>query len=196
VLGALAILALVAIRSRREPVLDAFLAGLAVSLLVNDTPADVLGTGAAIAIVLARDWCRTDFVWSGPMRRAATLLATIALLVGAAGCGGGEETGATPETVEGTLPAATTAEEPASTLEGDASNGESVFASAGCGGCHTLEAAGSSGTVGPNLDEAKPDVNLAHDRVTNGFGAMPSFKGQLSEQEIADVAQFVAESTQ
>ena len=98
--------------------------------------------------------------------------------------------------VEGTLPAATTAEAPASTLEGDASNGKSVFASAGCGGCHTLEAAGSSGTVGPNLDEAKPDFNLAHDRVTNGFGAMPSFKGQLSEQEIADVAQFVAESTQ
>ena len=35
--------------------------------------------------------------------------------------------------------------------------GEAVFASAGCGGCHTLEAAGSSGNVGPNLDEAKPD---------------------------------------
>ena len=59
VLGSLAILALVAIRSRREPLLDAFLAALAVSLLVNDTPADVLGAGAAIAIVLARDRGRT-----------------------------------------------------------------------------------------------------------------------------------------
>jgi mono/diheme cytochrome c family protein len=71
-----------------------------------------------------------------------------------------------------------------------------VFASAGCGGCHTLEAAGSSGNVGPNLDDAKPDLELAHNRVTNGAGAMPAFKGQLSDQEIADVAAYVVESTQ
>ena len=60
---------------------------------------------------------------------------------------------------------------------GDAAAGEAVFASAGCGGCHTLEAAGSSGNVGPNLDEAKPDVALVVDRVTNGMGVMPSFEG-------------------
>ena len=70
-----------------------------------------------------------------------------------------------------------------------------MFASAGCGGCHTLEAAGSSGNVGPNLDDAKPDAALVTDRVTNGKGVMPSFKGQLSEQEIADVAAFVVQST-
>ena len=87
-------------------------------------------------------------------------------------------------------------EAPTSTLEGDAANGEKVFASAGCGGCHTLEAAGSRGNVGPNLDDAKPDSALVVDRVTNGAGAMPSFEGQLSEQEIADVAQYVVESTQ
>ena len=52
VLGSLAILVAVALRARRSPVLDAFLAGLAVSLLANDTPGDVLGMGAAIAIVL------------------------------------------------------------------------------------------------------------------------------------------------
>jgi len=134
------------------------------------------------------------------MRRAVTLLALLALIVlpvGLAGCGGGEVASPTPETVEGTLPAATTAEEePTSTLEGDASNGEKIFASAGCGGCHTLEAAGSTGNVGPNLDDAKPDLALAVNRVTNGSGAMPSFKGQLSDQEIADVAQYVVESTQ
>ena len=73
-------------------------------------------------------------------------------------------------------------------------DGESIFASAGCGGCHTLAAAGSSGTVGPNLDEAKPSKELAVDRVTNGRGGMPSFKGQLSDEQIEAVATFVAEN--
>ena len=113
------------------------------------------------------------------MRRAAVLLALLAFSVGLAGCGGGEEVSPTPETIVGTLPEATTAEEePTSTLEGDASNGEKVFASAGCGGCHTLEAAGSSGNVGPNLDDAQPDSALVVDRVTNGQGAMPVVRGQ------------------
>jgi mono/diheme cytochrome c family protein len=73
-------------------------------------------------------------------------------------------------------------------------DGESIFASAGCGGCHTLAAAGSNGTVGPNLDEAKPTKELAVDRVTNGRGAMPSFKGQLSDEQIQAVATYVAEN--
>ena len=79
---------------------------------------------------------------------------------------------------------------------GDAAAGEAVFASAGCGGCHTLAAAGSSGNVGPNLDEAKPDLALVIDRVTNGKSPMPSFKGQLSEKQIQDVAAYVVASTQ
>ena len=78
---------------------------------------------------------------------------------------------------------------------GDAAAGEAVFAAAGCGGCHTLEAAGSSGNVGPNLDDSKPDEALVSDRVHNGQGAMPAFKGQLSEQEIADVVAYVEQST-
>jgi mono/diheme cytochrome c family protein len=74
---------------------------------------------------------------------------------------------------------------------GGDTDGESIFASAGCGGCHTLAAAGSDGTVGPNLDDAKPSLELAIDRVTNGQGGMPSFKGQLSEAQIRAVAEFV-----
>ena len=70
-----------------------------------------------------------------------------------------------------------------------------MFASAGCGGCHTLEAAGSSGNVGPNLDDAEPDAALIVDRVTNGRGAMPAFGDQLSEKQIADVVAYVVEST-
>ncbi|HWL34127.1 MAG TPA: c-type cytochrome [Gaiellaceae bacterium] len=195
VLGSLAILIAVALRSRRGPVFDAYLVALAVSLVVNDTPGDVLGVGAAIAIALVRYTPEHGWLSSESMRRAAVLFALVAVSAGLAGCGGGEEVSPTPETIEGTLPEAETSEEPASTVDGDASNGAQIFASAGCGGCHTLEAAGSSGSVGPNLDESQPDLALTVDRVTNGQGAMPGFADSLSEQEIADVATYVVEST-
>jgi cbb3-type cytochrome c oxidase subunit III len=77
---------------------------------------------------------------------------------------------------------------------GGGTDGKAIFASAGCSGCHTLAVAGASGNVGPNLDEAKPSKELAIDRVTNGQGGMPSFKGQLSEAQIEAVATFVAEN--
>jgi cytochrome c553 len=80
--------------------------------------------------------------------------------------------------------------------QGDPAAGEEVFASAGCGSCHTLDAAGASGAVGPNLDQSKPDAALVVDRVTNGSGAMPPFKDQLDEQQIKDVAAYVVASTQ
>jgi cbb3-type cytochrome c oxidase subunit III len=75
---------------------------------------------------------------------------------------------------------------------GGETNGKAIFASAGCTGCHTLADAGSTGTVGPNLDEAKPSKDLVVDRVTNGRGGMPSFKGQLSEEQIQAVAEYVS----
>jgi mono/diheme cytochrome c family protein len=98
----------------------------------------------------------------------------------------------------GEEPSASTEQETTEPSEsaGDAAAGEAVFASAACGGCHTLEAAGSSGNVGPNLDEAKPAYDLVIDRVTNGKSPMPSFKGQLSEKQIQDVAAYVVASTQ
>jgi cbb3-type cytochrome c oxidase subunit III len=77
---------------------------------------------------------------------------------------------------------------------GGDTDGKAIFASAGCSGCHTLAAAGSNGNVGPNLDQAKPSKALAIDRVTNGRGGMPSFKGQLSDAQIEAVATFVAEN--
>lgn len=131
------------------------------------------------------------------MRRTVPFIAclALALAIGLAGCGGGEEVSPLPETVEGTVPQATTSEEPTSTLEGDAAAGEAVWASAGCGGCHELEAANASGTIGPNLDDSQPDAALVLDRVTNGRGAMPAFKDDLSEQQIADVAAYVVSNT-
>ena len=77
---------------------------------------------------------------------------------------------------------------------GESTDGKTIFATAGCTGCHTLAAAGSNGTVGPNLDEAKPSKDLVVDRVTNGRGGMPSFKGQLSEAQIEAVAEFVSQN--
>jgi mono/diheme cytochrome c family protein len=76
----------------------------------------------------------------------------------------------------------------------DATAGAKVFASSGCGSCHTLAAAKSSGQVGPNLDAAKPGYDTVVVMVTNGGGGMPSFGGQLSKQQIRDVAAFVARS--
>jgi cbb3-type cytochrome c oxidase subunit III len=76
----------------------------------------------------------------------------------------------------------------------EATDGETIFSQAGCGSCHALAAAGASGTIGPNLDESKPDVSLVVDRVTNGMGGMPSFKGRLSDEQIQAVADYVSKS--
>ena len=133
------------------------------------------------------------------MRRThvAALLLALALALLASGCWlDGDETTATADTVVGTLPEPESGGDlPAMDLTGDAAAGEEVFTSAGCGSCHTMEAAGSSGNVGPNLDEAKPDTELVIDRVTNGQGVMPPFAEQLEPQQIADVAAYVTEST-
>jgi cytochrome c6 len=75
---------------------------------------------------------------------------------------------------------------------GDAAAGKEVFGSAGCATCHVLADAGASGQVGPNLDESKPPAELVVDRVTHGKGAMPAFEGQLSDEQIADVAAYVS----
>jgi cytochrome c6 len=78
--------------------------------------------------------------------------------------------------------------------EGDPAAGKEIF-TANCGSCHTLSDAGTTGTVGPNLDESQPSVELAVDRVTNGQGVMPPFADTLSEQQIQDVAAYVSTAT-
>jgi cytochrome c6 len=74
---------------------------------------------------------------------------------------------------------------------GQPTDGNEIF-TANCGSCHTLADAGTSGTVGPNLDQAMPSKELAVDRVTNGMGTMPSFKDSLSPQQIQAVAEYVS----
>lgn len=153
------------------------------------------------------------------MRRGgafALVLLAFGLAGVAAGCGGSEEATPTPETVaEGTVAetetdgetqtdggeteteteGGETETEGETEGEGDPEAGKQVFASAGCGSCHVLADANASGTIGPNLDESQPSHELVVDRVTNGMGAMPSFEGQLSEDEIQNVAAYVVQAT-
>ena len=153
------------------------------------------------------------------MRRTAFFLVLFVAAIGGvalAGCGQEQDQTATPETVVGetttettetetkteTTETTTTDEtettetdetETSPAVEGDPAAGKQVFLGASaCGGCHTLADAGTSGAVGPNLDESQPDYELALDRVTNGQGGMPSFSSTLNEQQIADVSAYVS----
>jgi cytochrome c2 len=192
---------------------EALLVAIGVSLVVNDTPHHVAAAGAISYAVL---WVfeRLD---SAPMRRLPLMAVFAVLAVGLAGCGYEGETTASPESVEGTAPqptvptttettetettdttetettetTETTATETTPAVEGDPVAGKVVF-TANCGGCHVLSDAGTSGSVGPNLDDAQPDEALVVDRVTNGAGVMPPFAGVLTEQQIADVAAYVS----
>jgi len=72
-------------------------------------------------------------------------------------------------------------------------NGAAIFTGIGCAGCHTLKAAGSTGTTGPNLDQLASALTLAivSHQVTVGGGVMPSFKGTLTPAQIQAVAKYV-----
>jgi mono/diheme cytochrome c family protein len=127
------------------------------------------------------------------VRRALLIVLSCGVL---AGCGAEGVVSPTPNTVIGTVPKGPTFPiVPAFKLKGDPTAGAKVFGSGGCGSCHTLAAAKSTGTVGPNLDQLKPDYRAVTAQVTNGGAAMPSFKKTLSTQQIADVSAYVVKST-
>ena len=64
-----------------------------------------------------------------------------------------------------------------------------------CGVCHTLQAAGSTGDIGPNLDQLKAQMAQIIVVVTNGIGVMPPWEGILTYEEIEAVAYYVFNST-
>ena len=76
--------------------------------------------------------------------------------------------------------------------QNSAPSGAQVFASAGCSGCHTLSAAGATGSIGPNLDQLRPSAATVAATVRSGAGSMPSFAGKLSDAQITAVAGYVS----
>ena len=140
------------------------------------------------------------------MRRAVLTLAVLAgFAVLVAGCGGATTTTPTPKTVIGTVPKPTA-------VKGNAAAGKSVFASQGCGSCHTFAPAGSNGKVGPNLDNLAADAQKANQGsledytktsiqdpnayIVPGFpkGVMPTFSS-LSDQQLADLVAFLTQKS-
>ena len=184
-------IALVGLRFRRGPTVDAIVVGLVVSFLVNDTPVDVAFLGALGCWALIR-WESVD---SRAMRRApAVLFASCAALLALAGCGSKGTTKAAPVTVVGTL--------------AQAAPGKGIFNANGCNGCHTYAPASATGKIGPDLDKLasyakganQPLPKFTHESVVDpnayvekGYpkGVMPSFK-QLPESDVNALVDFLA----
>ena len=138
------------------------------------------------------------------------LLVVLALAgtVMVAGCGGGGSSSAESTAEEAAPPAEEKEEAPAEKTEEGAAesekevrSGESSLSAEGktvfttnCASCHTLKAAGATGTVGPNLDELEPDLATVEHQVVNGGGPMPAFgkEGLLNPKEIKAVATYVS----
>ena len=74
--------------------------------------------------------------------------------------------------------------------------GKNIFLEKGnCATCHALADAGSTGDIGPNLNQIKPDIGRVIMSVTNGIGVMPAYEGLLSSKEIEAVAKYVSEKS-
>lgn len=129
------------------------------------------------------------------------ILAGLAIL--ASGCGSATVVSPTAETVEGALPTQPT--ETVNTSQGDAAAGKEVFMSSGCGGCHTYGPAGTSATIGPDLDTALQGKDAQfvlesivdpNAEITEGFQAniMPATFGEsLSDKQLADLVAFLTQ---
>jgi cytochrome c551 len=131
------------------------------------------------------------------MCRAFVLLLS-GLALALAGCGGGDESARTTTGRGTTVASGTTGGGGGSDGKGDPKAGEIIFVNEGCGGCHSLKDAGvignidDAGSIGPDLDTVKPSHEQVVEVVTNGKGAMPAFKGDISPKDIQDVAAYVS----
>jgi mono/diheme cytochrome c family protein len=105
-----------------------------------------------------------------------------------------QQTTSEATTSEGTTSEATTTQETSgeTNAAGGEPEGKAIFDSAGCAACHTFAPAGSTGTVGPNLDDVNLTQAQVEQQVQNGGGGMPAFKDRLSQAEISEVSRFVA----
>jgi mono/diheme cytochrome c family protein len=109
----------------------------------------------------------------------AVALAALLLVTACGGGGGGSSSGSSGSSGSSSGSASASAQ------------GKTIFTS-NCGGCHTLKDAGTTGSVGPDLDQLQPQKAVVVRQVDNGGGPMPSFKGKLSTTQIDDVASYVS----
>ena len=150
--------------------------------------AAVFGLGVGVAA------CGGSDTPSGTIQGTITVGTDKVVTVGTEGGAGGTVAVDTTATTTGGTATGSTGSTGATTggsATGDAAAGKAVF-TANCGACHTLADAGTSGAVGPNLDQLKPDAAIVQKQVENGGAAMPAFKGTLSDADIANVSAYVA----
>ena len=124
------------------------------------------------------------------VRWTALVLLSLVVGLGAVACGDDEESSGDTTTTEET---ATTETDTTETTETTTAEGREIFL-ANCGSCHTFSDAGTTGTIGPNLDGIGLSTNQVQNQVRNGGGGMPAFGEQLSAEEIEQVAAYVAGS--
>src|SRR6185312_8439871 len=125
--------------------------------------------------------------------RLCTALVALTLLLAA--CGGSSNSSSSSSSASSSSAPASSSSSSSSSSGGAetaSAQGKQVFDTAGCKNCHTLKDAGSTGTVGPNLDDLKPDEAAVQKQVENGGGPMPAFKGKLSDAQITAVSQYVS----
>jgi mono/diheme cytochrome c family protein len=142
---------------------------------------------------------------SPTVRRLAVLLGVATLLV--AGCGGARVVAPTAEEVVGTLPK-TAGPKTISLPKGNPAMGKTLFAKLNCGTCHTYKPAGTSGTIGPDLDKLASYAAKANRGsltqftaesivdpsayVESGFqDVMPKTFAKLPKTQIADLVAFL-----
>ena len=97
----------------------------------------------------------------------------------------------TTEETTTTTEETTTGEDETTTDEEETTAARALFV-ANCGSCHTLADAGTEGTVGPNLDAAEYDRGDVEDQIRNGGGGMPAFEGELTDEQIDQLAAYVS----
>lgn len=95
-------------------------------------------------------------------------------------------------TGSGILVASASAEE-AAKVDRDAAR--ELFHAYSCSACHALADAGAGGSIGPTLDNPTLTRDFVFGRIANGQGAMPSFKGQLADEDIALLADYIVEAS-
>jgi len=191
-LVSLAILVWIGTRRPRRAAIDAMLVALAVSLLVNDTPVEVISLGALGCLALLR----FESVNSRPMRRGALTAVGVLAALALAGCGSQGVVSPAPKTVVGTVK--------------QEAPGKAIFINQGCGACHTYTPAGpeAKGNIGPDLDKLatyakqakQPLETFVHDSIVDpnkyvqkGFpkNVMPKSYKTLPAGDLKDLVDFL-----